>query len=265
MKKYKLEKLYPGSLEIGTEVKWGNHGLTGECYEARVKAGIFRFSKETIENNPEFWQEVEEPEYEIQSFNDTVTPGVSYSRHSSGRFGKSGAFTEEECISVYKNQIHSVKRLSDGLILTVGDIVLTKNTLCTDTITGFKLNDEKSSFKKGIWVTVKNGGMHIARIDRVIKPLFKTVDGKDIFEGDTYWCVNTAPHLWSTFEQTAKERTQLSKTVLAFSTQEKANTYQLDNAPRLSITDCLDVLNVWFTSSLGFEESVREYLRKSNK
>ena len=51
---------------------------------------------------------------------------------------------------------------------------------------------------------------------------FTTEDGVDIFEGDSYWCVNTAPHLWSLFEQTAKERTMLNKTVRAFSTEEGA-------------------------------------------
>lgn len=69
------------------------------------------------------------------------------------------------------------------------------------------------------------------------KPLFKTEQGTKIFEGDSYWCVNTAPHLWSIFEQTAKERTQLNKTVLAFDTEKDAQRYIDDHKPLFTKTE----------------------------
>ncbi len=328
MKTYRLQKAYPGSLEVGTEVKWGNNGLSGECYEARVKAGIFRFRKDIIENNPEFWQEVEQLDYEILTFSDNVTKGVLYEKQPSGRYGK-GGFSTEDCLVKYGNSIHSVKRLSDGVVFTVGDCVVTKNVLIPEIITGFRINDGKTSFKKGIWVTVKNGGMHLDRIKEIRRPIlttedgvpvysydsvqhwvingnceyalglckpnvdllrdepntykvfstenaardyvrkntpiFVTEDGVKIFEGSTYWCVNTAPHLWSLFEQTAKERTQLNKTVKAFSTEQLVETYVKRNQPRMSIEDCLKIRDAWHSSRLRLEESIREYLKQNSK
>lgn len=191
MKTYRLQKAYPGSLEVGTEVKWGNNGLSGECYEARVKAGIFRFRKDIIENNPEFWQEVEQLDYEILTFSDNVTKGVLYEKQPSGRYGK-GGFSTEDCLVKYGNSIHSVKRLSDGVVFTVGDCVVTKNVLIPEIITGFRINDGKTSFKKGIWVTVKNGGMHLDRIKEIRRPILTTEDGVPVYSYDSvqHWVIN---------------------------------------------------------------------------
>lgn len=293
MKKYKLVKPYPNSLEVGTEVIWGDHGLTGECYQAKVKAGIFRFSKDTVENNPEFWQEVIEEDYEILSM-------LLY--YNMGRPCNTVVNTCSQFMLNTPNsyKIHSVKRLSDGLIVKIGDYVVTKNTYTAELVTGFRINDGTTSFKKGIWVTIKTGGMHLDRIKEIRKPilvtedgvpvysydttqhwvingnyeyalglcrpnvelverspntyklfsteiaareyvrkntpLFTTEDGVRIFKGDTYWCVNTAPHLWSVFEQTANERTQLNKTVKAFTTEVAAREYVRKNKP-LFITE----------------------------
>ncbi len=82
------------------------------------------------------------------------------------------------------------------------------------------------------------------------KPLFTTEDGKDIFEGDTYYCVNTAPHLWSLFEQTAKERTKLNRGVKAFTTKELAEEFLFLKKPLLSLDD---LLSVWSYSGRNDE------------
>ena len=65
--KYKLIKLYPNSPEIGTIVHktkaengygWKDEGP----YDSRL------FTNKTVENYPEFWEEVKEKEYTILSF-----------------------------------------------------------------------------------------------------------------------------------------------------------------------------------------------------
>lgn len=334
MKKYKLVKPYPGSLEVGTEVTWGNHGLNGECYQARVKAGIFRFNKDTIENNPEFWQEVPKPEFQILSFTYGFLPKlISYEVTSDESLFQAKRLcvrrTAEQLLEE-GHKIHSVRRLSDGLVITVGDTIVTKNVLTAEIVTGFRFNYGKTSFKEGLWVTINNGGMHLDRIKEVhkpilvtedgvpvytynsvqywvmegkyeygltllcrqnvellknnpetfkvfssesaareyvkkITPLFVTEDGVKVFEGSTYYCVNTAPHLWSLFEQTAKERTKLNKTVKAFSTEQLAQTYINRNRPRLSIEDCLKIRDAWHSNRIGLEESIREYLKQNDK
>lgn len=75
-----------------------------------------------------------------------------------------------------------------------------------------------------------------------LKPLFITEDGKDIFVGDTYWCVNTAPHLWTIWEQTSRSRTELAKTVRAFSSEVLAKKYIKMNKPEFSRTQVISAL-----------------------
>lgn len=50
-KKFKLIKLYPGSPELGTTVKEGSHSYTSDTFDDDY------FTKESIENFPEFWKQ----------------------------------------------------------------------------------------------------------------------------------------------------------------------------------------------------------------
>lgn len=324
MKKYKLVKPYPNSLEVGTEVTWGNHGLNGECYETRVKSGIFRFSKETIENNPEFWQEVKQLDYEILTFSDSVYKSVLYKKQSNGKYGARG-FTVEDCLLKYGNSIHTVKRLSDGLILTVGDTIVTKNPQTVKTITGFKVSDVRNSLKKGLWATVEKGGMHLDYIKEIRKPILVTEDGVPVYSYYTgqHWVVNgsyeyclglckanvdlvrTSPNKYKVFSTEAAAREYVRKTTPLFVTEDEVKIFEgdtyfyvdpnftveeskaepgngqiedrkyfstkeavkkyLNNCPRLSIQDCLNIRDDWYTNKLGLEESIREYLNKHGK
>ena len=196
MEKYKLIKAYPGSLEVGTEVVWGSHGLSGDCYQAKVKAGIFRFSKDTIEKNPEFWQKVPKPEFQILNFTYGSVPGlISYEVTSNESiFQPRGLCVQRTAEQLLEegHKIHSVKRLSDGLVITVGDTVVTKNVLTTEVVTGFRFNDGKTAFKQGLWVTIKNGGMHLERIKEVRKPILVTEDGVPVYSYNSrqHWVID---------------------------------------------------------------------------
>lgn len=56
MKKYKLIKKYPGSPELGLIIK-----KNGTCYESDVfNVHFHTMDQKNIENNPEFWEEVDE-------------------------------------------------------------------------------------------------------------------------------------------------------------------------------------------------------------
>lgn len=293
MKTYKLIKKYPLSLELGTEVTWGEYGLSGSCYQVKVKAGIFRFDKDTIENNSEFWQEVEQPDYEILEVKLSDDTILTYKGQDCIKrtdvFTPGSTFKLDACLKDSRVKINSVKRLSDGLVIKVGNKVNTKCYMTTETITGFEICDGTTSFRKGIWVKTVEGSMHIERVKEVLKPKYTTYDGVEVYSysqkvywvingkyeyildmcasnveliyaepstyqvfstreaaeeyvksipplfvtedlvsiypESTYWCVNTAPHLWTIFEQTAKNRTKLNKTVKAFSTKEAATDY----------------------------------------
>ena len=167
MKKYKLIKEYPGSPKLGTiltlDVKEGDYGIDVN------NLNIFRHRNE-IENQFEYWQEVVEKEYEIL----TMKCKWSSPQHSPGDIIK---HQPDYLCYQYSDScfdIHSVKRLSDGEIFTVGDyvsITAITNPCCETTII------QNLEF----WLK------EINRLKHIKKPLFTTEDGVDIFEGDEYF------------------------------------------------------------------------------
>lgn len=140
MKSYKLIKEYPGLLEKGCVATLGLHGSSGECYEVKEpNRNIYRFDKETIENNPEFWEEIVEKDYEILSFRYTDTNNTNKWKKQ-----KNGLFT----YGLYS--VYAVKRLSDGEIFTVGDMV--KSSLYPHTIDSFRIKQKVINRNKdGSW------------------------------------------------------------------------------------------------------------------
>jgi hypothetical protein len=80
-------------------------------------------------------------------------------------------------------KIHSVKRLSDGEVFTVGDLIKTPYTDCTQ-ITGFK-NPEGDEY----FIEIPTGLTRLLSLEKVKQPIFLTHDGKDIFAGDKVWWV----------------------------------------------------------------------------
>jgi len=127
---------------------------------------------------------------------------------------------------------------TDGIGMYVGDIIFVPQT----TFNKYSGSIMEVKVRQNMHEHTYNGVTKIFSTFEAAKrflarPLFSTEDDVAIYEGDIYWCVNTAPHLWSLFEQTAKERTQLNKTVRAFSTLEKATEYRSMNQPNLSLND----------------------------
>ena len=87
-----------------------------------------------------------------------------------------------------KNQgcsIHSIKRLSDSEVFTIKDHARPKK--CNPnafTITGFTLDCNN----KHMLALGGNGGISINKLKHIKKPLFKTFDNVDIYEGDDlFW------------------------------------------------------------------------------
>lgn len=160
MKTYKLIQTYPGSFPLGhlaildESVKFYNLGTTTR-------------SLDYIENHPEYWQHVChkcheniktcekfgcKKDYEILSF--ITKEGIIYVKNKEGRFSNSVQYTtwtEKELLSKVVFNIHSVKRLSDGEVFTIGDkIDLSKHEFSnskSDTLLEIKIIDNKIRFK----------------------------------------------------------------------------------------------------------------------
>lgn len=243
MRKFKLIKEYPGSPELDTieevEDNFG-HKMMGTC-------GRYLYN---ISTSPEFWQEVIEKDYEILSFTDNAKIPRIDTKRENGLFGvskgtnyqKTGLYEERlyDIASKYWN-IHSVKRLSDGEIFTIGDKIICPNKKIQPIEYIIVSNNE-------IWLGIVNkyeaGGPHqLSHINKAFI-LFKTEDGVEIYKGDSAYIVwldrkHQASHLNS---DKPTNIYAIIDNVKYFSTKEKAEEYVLMNKPCLSINDISDCL-----------------------
>lgn len=275
MKKYELIKQYPGSDHVGVVVSQKTLNGMYEGWE-------YNYYKRHVENNPEYWEEVVEKDYEILEYstNETLTSkqiltkdmegwnkiieSTTFKVNSIKRLSDGEVFTvrdrveggiilgihtdkfytggiafsldtakveslcsiekviekDYEIISyVAKDnpnnittkrrgahlheeywKIHSVKRLSDGEVFTVGDRVKVYEHGSVKTITEIDINDTTSILTEGIWLRYDSGSSHIVHAIKQKSPIFLTHDGKDIFDGDTVWWVRIESYHYSCFE-----------------------------------------------------------------
>ena len=215
--KYILKKEYPGSPKLGNTID--------------------NLENDWIENYPEFWELVVEKDYEILF---VITNNNKFIEK---------VYNQDATIEPYW-KIHSVKRLSDGEIFTIGDIVKCED--CKGKITSLEIYDN-DIYLNGIDNKMPFGYTLCNTLDcfeipqKVKQPLFTTEDGVDIFEGDNIYWVNI-----NTFEKVncnkynddlgeISIKSLLSKKyeckAIAFSTKEKAEEYILLNKPCLSVND----------------------------
>jgi hypothetical protein len=159
---------------------------------------------------------------------------------------------------VVPQEILSVKRLSDGEVFTVGDLIKTPYTDCTR-IVGFKNPQEAEYFIK-----IPTGFTRLLSLEKAKQPLFLTHDGKDIFVGDRIIWVNKDSLVHGTF--TADYGSLFCSNQHAyFISAVDAQEYIERNKPRLSIEDCFKILQKSFLYGNGFEKEIEKYIRKNNK
>lgn len=229
--KYRLIKTYPGSPKLDSIVKLKNNG----GYELETSTSYF-MTKDKVENYPEFWQPVVEKDYEILSFYNKegksyyniTTQGYYYSEPDSSR-----SFTY--CSLYY--QIHSVKRLSDGEIFTIGDKIDWGNISKSVLITKIELNrDQIVVFAK--YHSNMEGSLPLNIINKSKQKLFTTEDNVDIFEDKNhYFYVNKNWYIDEIHNINKLNYETYHKNKPLFSTKEKAEEYILIHKPCLSLND----------------------------
>lgn len=250
MSKYKLIKKYPGSPELGTiayrkkdynerTIVYEKPGEEKPTYTSSTKKDYF---EKMISSQPEFWEEVVEKEYEILSFY-SVDRRYIYDLQSDGsyktRVPHGHCFSPETFINC---PIHSVKRLSDGEVFTVGDKIQTSMSL---TIDSFVIIDNELLVNPLEII----GTISLSKIKKVKQPLFTTEDGVDIYEGDYVCWIGSVKYTDVKINdyRLADKAMITDGFVLYFSTKEAAEEYILMNKPCLSINDVLTVKEgAWF-------------------
>jgi hypothetical protein len=209
MKKYKLIQKYPSlardwepGMEVGTgDRNYGYSPCSGNYTDCR------KLDNNEVENNPEFWQEVVDHEFEIISFKQDS--GVTdlwtkfregWSRNVNG-YPVTGPYSTEAILENPLYKIHSVKRISDGEIFTVGDRTKTITSQGSHNIRQFRI-EQKCTGRNStdgwnydgidrIWIDWEEncGGNWLESTEKAKNPIFLTHDGEDIFEGDKVWWV----------------------------------------------------------------------------
>lgn len=223
MKKYKLIKGYPGS-KLKNSIYIAGKNILQDGVEIYIGY---------VKQYPEFWEEVIKKDYEILSlkdnFNNKIINNLSH-LNLNNLYKTNNEFLD----------IHSVKRLSDGEIFTIGDEVCLKQKENYKPIESFILCDNKILVNQYI-----NG---INSYKKQEKPLFTTEDGVDVFnkEYKLFEVILSTFHLNEDiplracndcFEQTGYP----SK---VFSTKEKAKEYILMNKPCLSLNEIFSIFDI---------------------
>ena len=214
MKTYVLIKEYPGSPKLGSIVTKAcdheHYNFNGGDFTTSI-TGFF------VENFPQFWREIGEKDYEIISYGYDIT---------------------------LRSYIKSVKRLSDGEIFTIGDIINTKvdNKYKQGIIEIIEINlgINDNFFKDKLTFKTKTGFVVIDIAVKSKQPLFTTEDGVDIYERDMYYYVTeSGKEVYTIF---AKNEKPLSEKGKRFSTKEAAENYIYIHEKRYSISDIVDAI-----------------------
>lgn len=251
MKTYKLIQKYPGSFELG-------HLAVLDKSKTYYDLGTTTRGRDYIEYNPVYWQEVcpecleniktcntfgckKEQDYEIISFYSDSNKRIFTVKELKV---SNPMFMLMNYVENNAWHIHSVKRVSDGEIFTIGDKVK-----CWDGIkTIERVFLHKSNIDKlGFWMIGQTGpdisSYTLEHIQKTKQPLFTTEDGVDIFEGDTVWHTNLNPNL-KIYSSIVKNKTPITTSVKGlYSTKKAAENYIKMNKPCLSLQE---ITELWY-------------------
>lgn len=177
---------------------------------------IYEWMNEYNQSHTPKPQAENKPDWEIVQMNDVTG-------------GRVHAYNVDGC-KYNKCTIHSVKRLSDNQVFSVGD----------EAKDGVRWNAEYSKIKlfevhgSDMAVTLEDGSFildikYAKKLPPQPQKLFTTEDGKDIFSGDRYWFINDNNTI--ALPNMAHEAISFPKKCKRFSTKEAAEEYIADNKP----------------------------------
>lgn len=171
---------------------------------------------------------VEELDYEILSYVKKDNPKC----HTTKRRG--GERHEEFW------DIRVAKRLSDGEVFKIGDIIKTHEHGPHHQIDSISLSKGKDSLKRGIWINYQGGSQHFSMSIKVKNKLLTTEDGVDIYVGDETWMLHK--NSWYLSPKPIKHNNlswfQVGEPAhWSFSTKEAAENFMFNHKPCLSFDD----------------------------
>lgn len=224
MKKYKLIKEYPGSPNLGYITKFDNNDEDWNSPNMLIL--------DDCSNYPEFWKEVVEGDYEILKV---------IAKYSSPSYSP-GDFIDYDKMIDY-DQIYSVKRLSDGEVFTVGDMI-DYPSIPNTKIELLTLANNKIVVW-GKFISHMNGFVLLDGITKSRLPLFTTEDGVGVYENDVAWYVDLSESPIEAVKTSIRSYHKYTNRedgiyLYLFSTEELANQFIEENKPQYSKKDMLN-------------------------
>jgi hypothetical protein len=230
MIQYKLIKVYPESPKLGT-IDWFKTDGFGSTSNDTWRGTEF------YDAHSQFWQKVEELDYEI--LNVKYSYNIRFLDKGYYRVFKDGVGFELQYLLENGGTIHSVKRLSDGEVFTIGDSVRfepNKNS-CFWEINNFFISKYNE-------LLVRSNDNLMVELISTIKhkdktPLFTTEDGVDIFKGDRFFVVDKQFYKYKIHETIGGHFSKDKPNYIRFNSKEEAEKWVLFNKPCLSINDLI--------------------------
>ena len=164
-----------------------------------------------------------------------------------------------EILRVFKRcgDIHSVKRLSDGEVFSVGDEVRHKEYLGR-----FSRIDKIYEDTEGLWLDHHAGAICIDCAEKTPKrtPILTSEDGVELFEGDERFWIRAINGTGRCTIHVGKVGKKANPELVYFSTRKAAEEYRLNNARMLSIVDVRKELG-WQLPGLSGERKLAELIK----
>jgi len=232
MKRYALIKSYPNCNLIKGTVIYNSVGKGWYC----LKDSKNRIYLPNIEDFSEFWQEIVDTSYKILSFIQRTSGRIWLENRGIDEWSASDDYTSPMHIShILTNnlyRIHSVKRLLDEEIFTIGDridinrhndLIISRITICENDrvmITGTK--GCASYFE------------YLKDVKKAKVPILTTNDGVDVYKEDSFiYATDKSFNKIVCFPADIIKNSDL----IAFSTESARDEYILWNKPVLSLKD----------------------------
>lgn len=235
-------------MDSNKDFKWSEE-MVGEFamyWRDKVAPYSKDYINQAIDNFKDIKSKEVKPDYEILFFTDIYNHGEYFKK------GKDGMFTTSISNMPYKERdliahnfpIHSIKRLSDNEVFTIGDVLedrLYKNYPIKEFILNYKGHE--------VWLsidTINHYGCALS-VAKKVKPqpkvkLFTTEDGVDIFDGYCYFSVSKDFKLNGRNNGTGWYQPSTGEKY--FSTKEKLDEYILHNKPiQLSLNQINEVIS----------------------
>ena len=245
-KKYKLVKTYPGQETLGKVIICKKGVIySGKLLEKHILT-------KDVENNPEYWELLSN--YEILSFI-TLGGGIRW-KNVRDLFPSTNSLKIEDSrvnefteSSLKKNPdyfIHSIRRKSDNIKFTIGDLITRGDYKTKVKIRGFNLLDDKLlvSMTDNIDKSYHEGrGCCLSIVKLVEKPLFITHDDVSKYIGDDYWVCDLKMNGHNVHKVYNASSTHLGKGInrTYFDSYNEATEYYNENVILFKTNDNLDV------------------------